>query len=101
MLLVAPSVDSVGLAEARSVFFLHRLMNVEALRMHFAVHGVLPITLGELDSVQAMPNPFDGLDFAYEAAENTNGWTATLNAKSLPAEPGWLWPIKVKFSKRK
>lgn len=97
--LLAPAVAAVGQAETRSVYFLHRLMNIEALRMHVAIHGELPATLSELD-LPAMPNPFDGSDFAYKAIAN-RGWSAILNCESVPAPPEWLWPIKLKISKPK
>ncbi len=101
MNLAAPSVEGVGQAESRSVYFLHRLMNVEALRMHLAVHGELPDALSDMHLAPAMPNPFDGSEFTYDVKEEANGWTVTLDCKTAPSPPFWFWPIKLEISKEK
>ena len=82
--LMLPAVSNVKLASIRLDRERAALMAIEALRMHAAATGKLPMALAEVTVVPVPPNPMSGQPFAYRLDAATGA--ATLD---LPAPPGY------------
>jgi len=65
-------------------------MTLEAIRMHVAEHGSPPASLDDLLSVPALPNPFDGRQFAYKSIEEASAWSIQLNLERRPNDNDWM-----------
>lgn len=93
--LLFPGYDGLRRAVARVEFQRHRLMVVEALRMHAATHqGKLPKRLDELDPVPAPLNPFTNQPFDYQPKETDKGVSIRLSG-DLPTQYGAFKQLNV------
>lgn len=81
--LLLPASETARLAEVRALYVLHRLMTIEALRMH-AADGDLPETLAELRPVPAMPDPFSGEPMKYSLRRSDNETIVELDGDVPP-----------------
>ncbi len=78
--LLMPAVAQADEAMKRVEMNYNRLMTLEALRMHVAVHGQLPESLSDLDPVPAMPDPYTGELFEYQKESTAMGTVVILRA---------------------
>ncbi|MGN6544003.1 MAG: hypothetical protein ACTHK7_03065 [Aureliella sp.] len=84
--LLFPGYDGLRRAVARVEFQRHRLMVVEALRMHAAAHqGKLPKRLDELEPAPAPLNPFTNRPFDYQPQQTDRGVSIRLSG-DLPTQ---------------
>ncbi|MEQ9407067.1 MAG: hypothetical protein RIK87_05050 [Fuerstiella sp.] len=97
--LLYPAVTQASEAETRLVMTYHRLMTLEALRMHAAANGgQLPASLDQLDPVPALPDPYSGQPFGYQVQSSDEHTTVTLTAAGPRAfKPQQL--LRATFSK--
>jgi len=96
--LLYPAVLQAKEAEVRTEMAYHRLMTLEALRMHAANHdGQLPETLDQLDPVPAWNDPYTGKPFEYQRQSVDGQTTVTLKAVG-PTNHKPLQTLRATFS---
>lgn len=88
--LLVPAVQAAESAGIRSQYAVDRLMNVEALRMHAAVHASLPERLNELDQAPALLNIYTNKPFDYQKQQ-----TGFLLSADVPVTVEFMRQVKV------
>lgn len=97
--LLFPAVRNAAEAEVRIEMSYHRLMTLEAIRMHVDATGRLPKRLEDLKDVPAFPDPYTGQPFGYSTSRSPEGTVMTLQAAGPENYPP-LQVLKVQFEQQ-
>ncbi len=92
-----PAFHSIRVAQVREILEIHRLMTIEALRLHASEHdNVLPRDLKSLAPMPAMNDPFTGEPLDYTASVHSEGVLVSLKASAPDNYRDWQ-NIKILF----
>src|SRR4029079_8083986 len=83
--LFLPAVSNVLHAQVRAARNLAALQAIEAIRMHMAITGAAPASLGDISCVPVPPNPATGQPFPYKL--DSPAGVATLDVPPSAALP--------------
>lgn len=95
--LLFPAVQNAFEAEVRIEMNYHRLMTLEALRIHVDATGKLPKRLEDLKAAPAFPDPYTGQPFEYTTRRSPNGTIVTLKTSGMKNYPP-LQVLNVQFA---
>lgn len=84
-------------AEIRRGMELHRLLTLEAIRMHVDANGQLPANLKDVQDPPAFPDPYTGQPFQYSIAKSPEGTVVTLKSAG-PEDYPPMQSLAVRFS---